>query len=571
MTKQHRARFDRTRQVFFFSLCALSAAILGACGDSGDTLVTNANPSVATVAGKVTYDYVPTAVTVDAAGTALGGLDYSKTGKRPVRRALVELVSEDGATVLAQTATDETGAYSVAMPAGKRAYVRVIAQASEGANNLPDYAIGIRDNTAPEYKGAPDKAPLYSMRGGLFTTTSTAMKLDLNAGSGWSGASYGLPRTAAPFAILDQTVNAAQKLRRAEPKVSLPALNVFWSVNNRPTSGDLNSGFVSTSHWQDGDAATGLYILGAENVDTDEYDASVLVHEFGHYVESSVSRSDSMGGIHGAGDLLDMRVAFGEAFGNAFSSMIRETPVYTDTLGPKQAQLGIYMRLDQVTSDEDRAWFNEFGVGNFLYLASQSADIGFASLYHALLGGEITTPALTSVFSFATALRPGLTEAGTRKLDALLADIHVQAGNALDAWGTRTTFRGDQANANPAVFPIYLPLTSGQSVTACTTTQFGTGNKLGNYRHLRVTVPAAGKYRFTPTADESGVDDYAVIAYAAGKPMSEPHDGPSASLVDFPAAGDYAADLVSQSVAEGTAEISTAPHCISLSMQSVNP
>ncbi|MFD1556911.1 hypothetical protein ACFSHT_14995 [Paraburkholderia silviterrae] len=559
------------RQALRFSLCALSAAVLAACGGgSNDTSNAGTTPGVT---GKISYDYVPTAYTVQADGTATGGLDYAKTEKRPVRHALVELVSEDGTTVLGKTTTDDYGAYSIEAPAGKRAYVRVTAQASQGADNAPDYSVKIRDNTSPEYKRAPDTAALYSMRGSAFSTTSASMKLDLNAGSGWTGAGYGAPRTAAPFAILDQIVNAAQQLHAAAPSVLLPELNVYWSVNNRPTGGDQSSGFIWTSHYENVAPSKGLYILGAENVDTDEYDTSVIVHEFGHYVEANVSRSDSIGGNHSSTDVLDMRLAFGEAWGNAFSSMMRGTPVYTDTFGPRQAQIAIYMRLDQVPPDEAPTWFNEAAVGNFLYSLQQSPDIGFTQLYRTMLTGEKTTPALTSVFSFATALRPGLTDAGKRKLDTSLGAIHVQGGNLLDAWGTQTKYTGDPAAANPAVFPIYVPLRVGQTVTACSTTQFGGGNKLGNRRHLRVTVPAAGQYRLTiaPVAAGSTANDYAMEAYVVGQAVPDQDAGNGVTTVAFPAAGDFPVDVASAADLDPSAPIGTAPHCATVSLQSANP
>jgi hypothetical protein len=565
------------------ALCAMSAAMLGACGGGSSSSSSSNTP--AAVAGKVTYDFVPTSVTVSAAGQAEGGLNYGGTQQLPVRHAVVELVSDNGSTVLGQTSTDDSGNYSIAVPAGKQVYVRVEAQASAGPENAPDYTINIRDNTAAEYLTAPGSAPIYSMRGNVFTTTSHTTQVNLNAGSGWTGASYGAPRTAAPFAILDQTVNAAQKLHAAAPDVPLPALNVFWSVNNRPnsdTTADDNSGsslarnnrgLVGTSHYEGG-AATGLYILGAENVDTDEYDTSVLVHEFGHYVENNVSRSDSIGGSHANGESVDMRVAFGEGFGNAFSSIMRGTPVYSDTIGPKQGRLGVYMRLDQVPATDERAWYNEAAVGNFLYEVSQAPDIGFAPMYQALLTGEKTTPAETSIFSFAAALRPGLSDAGKRELDQLLAAVNVQGGDALDAWGTRTASPGAQADANPAVYPVYLPIPPGQTITACTTTQFGTGNKLGNYRHMRVTIPAAGRYSLLATLKEgdTGKDDFYFYPYAMGKALPDlpQQSGSSAAFFDFPAAGDYPVDVASNAALEEATGAGTAPRCIDVTLQSAN-
>ncbi|WP_322044939.1 hypothetical protein [Paraburkholderia sp. J67] len=562
----------------------MTAAVLAGCGGGSDSSSTSGGatnnisppsppPAVATptISGKITYDSVPT--TASTSGST-GGLDYSKTTQLPVSHALVELVSSDGATILGNTTTDDTGAYTLNAPSGKPGYVRVTAQAFEGPASTPDYTIKVRDNTAPEYSASPDTAPLYSMRGSVFTPTTGVTKLDLNAGSGWTGANYGGARTAAPFAILDQTVNAARQLHRAEPGVALPALNIFWSINNRPTSGDANSGFITTSHYQRADQSKGLYILGAEDVDTDEYDSSVIVHEFGHYVEANLSRSDSIGGDHSAANMLDIRVAFGEGFGNAFSSMMRGTPVYTDTAGARQSVLSVSLHLDQVPPADAKSWANEAAVGNFLYSASQSADIGFAPLYHALLNGERTTPALTSAFSFATALRPALTDAGKSKLDALLGDIAVQGGSQLDAWGTQTKSSGDPGGDNSAAVPVYLPLTVGQSITACVTTEYGTDNKLGVYRHLRVTVPAAGAYQFTtvPAARDESVNDFGVIVYSQGKPLLNlTSTSSTVSTYVFPAAGVYAADMMSARALDSSTETAPMSYCANVLMKTANP
>lgn len=554
--------------------CAVSATVLAACGggssnsgnSGGDT------PGQAVIQGKVTYDSVPTAVTVAADGTAVGGLDYPNTQKLPVRHALVELVSADGSTVLGSTSTDDTGAYSLPVTGGKQVYVRVTAQASDGPAASPDYAVQIRDNTAPEYKTAPGTAPIYSMRGSVFAVATGTTNLDLNAGSGWTGSSYGAPRTAGPFAILDQIVNAAQKLHNAAPNVPLPSISVFWSINNRPTDGEASNGFITTSHYTNSGAGKGLYILGAENVDTDEYDSSVVVHEFGHYVEANVSRSDSVGGSHATGDQLDMRVSFGEGWGNSFSSMMRGSPVYTDTSGPKQATIALYMRLDELEKGARPYWYDESAIGNFLYSIAQSPNIGFAPLYQTLLTGEKTTPAETSAFSFAAALRPSLSTAGKQTLDELLAAINVQGGDQLDAWGTATQFNGDPADANPAVYPVYVPLTAGQTVTACTTTQFGTGNKLGNYSHLHLTVPAAGNYQFAiaPGKGTTSTKDFAIAAYMVGKSLKDLTSNTAVTTFNFPAPGDYSADVASAADTDEDTPAGKAPRCVNVTMQPVN-
>ena len=77
-------------------------------------------------------------------------------------------------------------------------------------------------------------------------------------------------------------------------------------------------------------------ILGDAGVDTDEYDESVIIHEWGHYLQTILSRDDSIGGPHGSGDLLDMRVAFSEGWANAYSGLASNRDVYSDTSGRNQ-------------------------------------------------------------------------------------------------------------------------------------------------------------------------------------------------------------------------------------------
>jgi hypothetical protein len=573
-------------KILGMALCTASVALLAACGGDGSTDLKSGGSANSAdsggsgggdaqggqpgVSGKVTYDYVPTALSVNADGTRSARLDYAKTERRPVRHATVEAVSEDGRSVLGTGVTDDTGAYSISLPANARVYMRVMSQVSEGPADGPDYSVRVRDNTELEFQKSPDSAPLYAMRGSVFVTKATGTRIDMNAGSGWTGSSYGARRTAAPFAILDQIVTAAQKLHRAAPDVKLPALNVFWSTRNRPTAGEAGNGMITTSHYNPAAALNGLYILGAQDVDTDEYDSSVMIHEFGHYVEDKVSRSDTIGGNHSFGDKLDMRTAFGEAWGNAFSSMTRDTPDYTDTMGPQQSQSGVIMNLSELSNGANEAWFDESALGRFLYSLYLSPDIGFDSIYRTMLDGQKQTPALTSVFSFATALRAGLGDAGKATLDQLLTQIKVQAGPELDAWGTRMRAL-DAANDNPAVFPIYVPLTLGVSARACSTTQFGAGNKLGNYSFLRVAVPSAGRYGIA-VAPEGGVhpSSYAMNVYRFGKLLAEIPGTNDTNDYEFDAPGDYVIALAPIAATRAETEPVSAPQCAAVSVQALN-
>ncbi|SAL44177.1 hypothetical protein AWB71_02334 [Caballeronia peredens] len=541
----------------------------GGATPSGDTGGSTPVKQAGTVTGKVSYDFVPTATRLDANGDLQAKLDYTAIEQRPVRHALVEVVSEDGTKVLGKTVTTEAGIYSIDVPADTRVYVRVTAQGVSGEDSAPDYLIKVRDNTAPEYRRSSDSAPLYSMRGTAFTTAVDGSQADLNAASGWGGSGYNTPRSAAPFAILDQIVTAAQKMRAAAPDVALPALNVFWSVNNRPGDGDIANGLISSSHYDRNPATKGLYLLGAENVDTDEYDASVVMHEFGHYVEYDLSRSDSFGGIHYQGDALDMTVAFSEGFGNAFSSMARDSAMYTDTVGPLQGDTGIALNLDAPSAWSYSAWFDEEAVGSALYGLYKSPEVGFAQIYRAMLQGQKNTAAVTSVFSFAQALRPGLSDAGKRVLDDSLSRLQVTGGALLDEWGTATLKGGWNATpVDSTIFPIFTALKPGDNGTSCTTTLFGGGNKLGDYGRLRLTVPAAGFYRVTlsPKSGDPVMSDYVIAVFRVGTGIAPLFTIAGTSLFNLPAAGDYVAYVVPKANTDFNATQTSLPVCVSASL-----
>lgn len=474
-----RSRFPRRWGVLILPLW------LAACG-GGDA------PEVTSVAlqGQVSYDFVP--------ATATTGLNYAGTTSRPARGVEVVAVADDGQE-LAATRAGADGRYTLTVPA--RTSVRLRAKArlvqAPGAGAGASWDFSIRDNTSPGY--AQGKAALYAVQGEAFDSGASAtLTHDLHAGSGWTGEGYGQARAAAPFAILDQFYSAIEKMRAVDPAVTFPAMNAYWSINNRPASGDLSLGEIGTSHWQSEGATPGLYILGKADVDTDEYDTGVVVHEWGHYFESKLSRSDSVGGPHGNGDVLDMRLAFGEAWGNALAGMVRDDAIYIDTDGPAQTSLRLVMDLDVIPDAEPRGWFNEASVQTLLYKAYRAPELGFDDIYRVMTGPQKTTPVFTSLFSFATYLREGASAAGQAVLDGLLADIRTVHGDDLDVLGTKQTWPASAAQYEPMVLPIYTLLEENVPVTLCTTDYFGKeGNKLGNQRNFKMFIASAGTYKLT--------------------------------------------------------------------------
>jgi len=338
------------------------------------------------IRGLVTYDFVP---------HTTNGLNYAATVSRPARGVLVELLDESN-QVLTTTATNNEGEYSLDATRGKLVKIRVKAQL---LNQSPGWNFKVTDNT--------NGNTLYAMSGSLNAATEATGIRDLHASSGWGGNRYTGPRVAAPFAILDSIYVGVERIQSMGQEVNFPALELRWSNKNKTAEGELSLGEIGTSFFQ-GDA---IYILGDENNDTDEYDRHVILHEWGHYVETNFSRSDSIGGDHTPDEKLDMRVAMSEGFANAFSAMILDDPEYRDSTGPSQAD-GFFYNVSQKNNYE-RGWYSEASVQSVIYnfYTSSNGKVArnFADIFHIINADNyVGSNALISIYVFADQLRKNM-------------------------------------------------------------------------------------------------------------------------------------------------------------------
>ena len=280
------------------------------------------------------------------------------------------------------------------------------------------------------------------------------------------------------------------------PQVNFPLLPINWSVNNRPEAGDIALGQINTSHYNR--RLGGIFILGKADVDTDEYDAHVMVHEWGHYFENKLGRSDSIGGDHGSGDIVDPRVAFGEGWGNSLSAMILFPDAkYKDTGGIGQGETTLIIDMEANDSDNpEPGWFSEASVQSVLYdlfdPLNESFDnvaLGLGPIYDIMTGPQKFTPALTSVFSFIAALKavPGTSASTTAAIDSLTSKSRM--GPIQDAFGTGETNNGGAA----ANLPVFRQMTvGGDSQTLTFLAHVDNENRLGANRFTRFTSPTAG-------------------------------------------------------------------------------
>lgn len=429
------------------------------------------------VSGRATYDFVPATYNPS---TERGTLAFAQASARPVRNAVVQL--RQGTSILATTTTDAEGYYAFSLPPGSATATLSIVVLARSASP----SIQVEDNT--------DGDAVWAMGRTLSSTQET---VNLHASHGWTGSRYDAARRlAAPFAVLDSMYTAAQAFL-AVRDVDFPPLKVNWSPDNVPEQGDKSRGFISTSHYSFSEGE--IYVLGKEGVDTDEFDAHVIVHEWGHYFEAQLSRSDSPGGQHGRGDVLDPRLAFGEGYGNALAAMVLPEPVYADTYwyGATLTSFGFSAETAPIpTDDPTPGAFSEATVLRLLYdlydsgsnEAHDNVALGLGPIYDVLVGSQKSTPALTTIGSFIAGLKrlPGV---DTAAVDALLA--HYKLGAITTEWGDGdTNLRKMYTHATSLPFSGSVTLSGGHLPNTWFQNQYyvftGTGG--------RVTVSATSSY-----------------------------------------------------------------------------
>lgn len=491
------------------TLLVIATALLSACGGGGDQAPASSAPPAATapaagtpapvalgatlvtVSGRVTFDFVP-AVSVGANGRP--GLDYRNTTRRPARSVVVELLDAGNRSVIASTRTNASGDYALQAPLGRNAFVRASARMTTSGTASAD--IAVVDNT--------NQGAQWAIDGASFTTGGAAVVTqNLHAASGWNGSSYvAAQRAAGPFAIIDTLYNATQRIVAVDSQITFPRLTVNWSPNNIASPGTLAQGQITTSFFNtttNGSTTTReMYILGRADNDTDEYDAHVVTHEFGHYLQSAFSRDDSLGGPHGGNnDRLDMRVAFSEGWGNGWAGVALNNPVYVDTSQAGQANGGTF----NVSAGEgsNPGWFKESSVERMFWDLSNNSGVGFGAVWATMRNGLTATPALSSIHAFANALRLGTpTTAFANTLRPIFG--REQIALPTDAYGAGETNFGAPAIAN--LNPIYLRY--GNLNSSLTNICVGNAadpnrefNKAGQYRYVRLTLTASGNRTFT--------------------------------------------------------------------------
>ncbi len=386
-------------------------------------------------------------------------LDKNNITTETAKQIIVKAINRSGQTI-ATTSTDDNGNYSLTnLPENTSLKIRAYAKMLK-ANKWDTKVI---DNTNGDAQ--------YVLDGSLVSTGTHSTRRNLKA--------LASTKQSPPFAILDSVYLAMKKVLTADSSVVFPPLKMNWTVNN-----------IESGTYYDGN--DNIMIQGDQKGDSDEYDDHIMIHEWGHYFEAKFSRADSIGGNHTSGDHLDIRLAFGEGWGNAWSAIATDDPIYFDTMGSN----GWNMNIETATH-ETPGWFSEASIQRILYDLYDSNDdgadtlsLGFKPLYDVLVGPQKTTKAFTSIFSFITELK-NKNSSNSGEIDAIVGSEDIASID--DIYGE------NRVNIpNSYSIPLYSELNIGGSINICTDNTYSTpypyNNKLNNHKYVRFTTNTNKNY-----------------------------------------------------------------------------
>ena len=296
----------------------------GGGGDGGGTSVTpeqamcstNQTFSPATtVSGTAVYYYRPT----HASTHILSGNPVSDT------IAGAEVVVKDAAGNVVQCSNvDSSGNISLTLPRSAASYT--VSVNSRASNSLLKASV-LSDINSNVY---------YSISKSITLDGSSATH-NLGQITAYARQSESSAMEGAAFNILKKIYQANAYIRTQISQSSWVAekVTVYWKAGFNPYS---YYGFANSplSFYVSGERK--LYILGGLNgdvktSDTDHFDNSVILHEYGHFLEDVYSKSDSPGGSHNGNSITDPRLAWSEGWGNFIQAAVQGTNYYSDSSG----------------------------------------------------------------------------------------------------------------------------------------------------------------------------------------------------------------------------------------------
>lgn len=337
--------------------------------------------------------------------TGVSGLNTVSTG-HPIRFAEVHILNSSGARIQ-QGETDGNGLISLSIPRTAGSYtLRVNSRADNS-----QLRASVLNNPYDQVFYSHDTA--FTLGGSEATKAVTIASASAANDSNLYGGA---------FNILDQLYLANEYIRTngnvacgsvgcATNFTSAPKIGVYWSKGVSPGTyyGSPSSGISFFTNVSSGNVYRGLYILGGVQgevcTDTDHFDRSVILHEYGHYLEAAYGKSSSPGGSHSGNAIIDPRLAWSEGWADYFQAAVLGRNFYRDTSKNSTCAGGASLSFndfDMETKNADiptanEGIFREMSVARNLYDIQNTAgtdgfgaNLGFNVIWHAFkaMGGS---------------------------------------------------------------------------------------------------------------------------------------------------------------------------------------
>lgn len=236
---------------------------------------------------------------------------WTGTNVLPIRRADVQVYDLNTLAVLAEGATDETGAYSLLVLDGavRDVGVRVLADSTR----TPGLNVRVVDDQ--------NSFAVYVFHDASSDVLAHAAHVDVDFGARVAPPAIGDPVTtdwsSQVFNTFDMAVLTADLVASLDGAWPASAVELRWSPGNGRTGSSYNGGSNAVSL-----------------ADDDGYDDANILHELGHYVEDEFGRSRNTGGTHtSSDDDQDPRLAWSEGYATYISGLA------LDLVGAPQAHL----------------------------------------------------------------------------------------------------------------------------------------------------------------------------------------------------------------------------------------
>lgn len=393
--------------------------------------------------------------------------------------AEVVVTKADGAVVQCGS-TDSSGAISLTIPSGAGSYVLTVNSRSD-SNKLK---VSVLEDRSAGLPYALTKS--FSVNAGQ--TTYNAGTLLASARMSESAKLEG-----GAFNILAQIAKVNDFLRTtlADSTFVAPKVTVYWKAGFNPYSyfGHANS---PLSFYRNG--LSELYILGGsngdvKNSDTDHFDNSVIIHEYGHFLEDMYGYSESPGGSHDGDFVIDPRLAWSEGWANFIQAAVTANSDanwkwYVDTIGFRgdgvegsgsSASVAIKFDLsvsgtsasyDAVT-DAGEGTFREISISRFLFKTIRTVINGGAEIPF-----KLVWKAFSSTDSGGTPIGFGSSHVAFRNIGLfnkfLASFIGAEASTKMSDWDTVRS--NEKQNNVPKDYANPLNL---QSENSCAQTTIG--------------------------------------------------------------------------------------------------